>query len=91
MSNSDLPPDGHPAADMPSWNEKLARPIRDRVDNVTMLTREDARRYIQAIPAQRHMSMQWHVATRMLLAGTDAESVTVAIELALRYEGRLDQ
>ena len=76
---------------LPPWTEKLNRPIRDRVDDVTLHTCEDARRYIEAIPAQRPMSIQWHVAAQLLMHGADAEAVTGAIELALRYEGRLDE
>ena len=76
---------------LPPWTEKLNRPIRDRVDNVTLHTRDDARRYIEAIPAQRAMSIQWHVAIQLLLQGADAEAVTQAIKQALRYEGRLDE
>ena len=76
---------------LPPWTEKLNRPIWDRVDEVTLHTREDARRYIEAIPAQRAMSIQWHVAAQLLMQGADAAAVTRAIELALRYEGRLDE
>jgi hypothetical protein len=74
----------------PPWTEKLTRTIRDHVDDVTLHTREDAHRYIGGIPAQR-MSIQWHVAMKLLLAGADAEAVTQGIVLALRYEGRLDE
>ncbi len=35
--------------------------------------------------------LQWHVATKLLFEGADAEGLTHAIELALKYEGRLDE
>jgi hypothetical protein len=76
---------------LPPWTEKLTRTLRDRVDDVTLRTRDDVRRYIESIPAQRPMSIQWHVATKLLLAGADIEAVTQAVALALRYEGRLDE
>ena len=76
---------------LPPWTEKLTRTIRDRVDDVTLRTRDDVRRYIEAIPAQRSMSIQWHVAIKLLLGGADAEAVTQAVKLALQYEGRLDE
>jgi hypothetical protein len=36
------------------------------------------------------MTMQWHVARNLLMAGADAEAVTRAIELALKFETRWD-
>jgi hypothetical protein len=74
----------------PPWTESLTRPIRDRIDGVTLHTRDDARRYIEAIAVQRLLTMQWHVARNLLMAGADAEAVTRAIELALKFEARLD-
>jgi hypothetical protein len=74
----------------PRWSDKLARPIRDAVADVTLRTRHDARRYIEKLPKERGQSLHWHVAAKLLLEGADAEEVTQAIELALRYEGRLD-
>ena len=74
----------------PPWTESLTRPIRDRIDGVTLRTRDDARRYIEAIPLQRLMTMQWHVARNLLMAEADAEAVTRALELALKFEARLD-
>ena len=74
----------------PPWTESLTRPIRDRLDGVTLHTRDDARRYIEAIPLQRLMTMQWHVARNSLMAGAEAEAVTRAIELALKFETRWD-
>lgn len=59
---------------MPRWTDNLARTIRDRHDDVTLRTRNDARRYMAAL----------------LLDGADANTVTDAIELALMYEARLD-
>lgn len=75
----------------PAWTEKLARPIRDRVDDVTLHTRDDVRRYIEAIPLRRAMSIQWHAVITLLAQGADAEALTQAIKLALRYDGRLDE
>jgi hypothetical protein len=75
----------------PPWTETLARPIRDRIDGVTLRTRDDARGYIEAVPTERSMTMQWHVAWSLLMAGADAEAVTCAIELALKFEARLDE
>src|SRR5262245_56498284 len=80
----------HPTM-QPPWTETLARPVRERIDGVTLCTRDDARRYIEAIPSQRAMTMQWHVAWSLLMAGADAEAVTRAIEVALKFESRLDE
>lgn len=79
-----------PATMPPPWTESLTRPVRDRIDRVTLHTRDDARRYIEEIPLQRLMTMQWHVARNLLMASADAEAVTRAIELALKFEARLD-
>ena len=73
-----------------SETDKLARPIRDTVDTVTLRTRDDARHYLAALPDQRARRAQWQAAARLLLDGADAEAVTRAIELALFYEARLD-
>jgi hypothetical protein len=74
----------------PPWTESLTRPVRDRIDGVTLHTRDDARQYIEAIAVRRLLTMQWHVARNLLMAGADAEAVTRAIELALKFESRLD-
>ena len=74
----------------PRWTDKLTRPVRDAVANVTLHTRDDARRYIESIAEERDLSIQWHVATKLLLENSDPEDLTQAIELALRYEGRFD-
>ena len=74
----------------PRWTDKLARPVRDAVDDVTILTRADARTYLTELPEGRARSAQWQVAARLLLEGEQADSVTRAIELALMYEARLD-
>ena len=74
---------------MPCWTEKLSRPVRDRVDGVELRTRDDARRYITALPEQRAKRRQWEAAAQLLLDGADAETVTRKIEIALRYEARL--
>lgn len=75
----------------PPWNESLARPIREHIDGIILRTREDARRYIEAISAQRLMTMPWHIARNLLMAGADAEAVTRAIEMALKFEERLGE
>ena len=72
----------------PFWTEHLTRAIHDAIDGVTLVTRDDALRYIQAIPAQRLMTMQWYIAKNLLMAGSALEAVTRAIELALKFEGR---
>jgi hypothetical protein len=74
----------------PRWSEKLARPVRDARDDVTLRTRDDARRYMTALPNDRARRAQWQAAARLLLDGADAEPLTCAIELALMYEARLD-
>ena len=75
----------------PRWTDELARPIRDAVANLTLRTRYDARRYVEKLPKERGSILQWHVATKLLFEGADAEGLTHAIELALKYEGRLDE
>lgn len=74
----------------PRWSDKLARTVRDAIDNVTLRTRDDARHYMAALPEQRERYSQWQIAARLLLDGADAEAVTEAIELALLYDARLD-
>jgi hypothetical protein len=74
----------------PRWTDKLARTVRDAVDDVTMRTRSDARSYIVELPPRRAQSAQWQNTMRPLLSGADAEAVTKAVELALLYEARLD-
>jgi len=75
---------------MPRWTDKLARPVRDTIDDLTIKTRSDARSYIVNLPPSRARSAQWENVMRLLLAGADAEAVTRAVELALMYEARLD-
>jgi hypothetical protein len=74
---------------MPSWRDKLARPVRDSVDDVTLRTRADARAYMVKLPPRRASRAQWQAAARALLEEADAERVTSALELALLYEARL--
>jgi hypothetical protein len=64
----------------PSWSDKLTRPIRDTVDDVTIHTRDDARSYMTALPDQRARKSQWQAAARLLLEG--AEAVIKASPLA---------
>lgn len=80
---------GLPPMTFPSWTENLSRAVLDSIDGVALCTRDDARRYIDTISPQRLMTMQWHIARNLLMAGADAEPVTRAIELALKFEGRL--
>jgi hypothetical protein len=54
-----------------------------------MNTRDDARRYILALPAARQARNAWQHATRLLLDGADAAEVTRQLELALLLDGRL--
>jgi hypothetical protein len=74
----------------PRWSDKLARTVRDTVDDVTLRTRSDARRYMTILPERRALNSQWQIAAPLLLDGADAETVTNAIELALLFDGRLD-
>jgi hypothetical protein len=74
----------------PRWSDKLARPVRDAVDDVTFRTRSDARRYMTKLPERRALYSQWQIAARLLLDGTDAGAVTDALETALLFDGRLD-
>lgn len=39
------------------WTDKLTRPVRDAVANVTLHTREDARRHIQRIAVERGLKV----------------------------------
>ena len=71
---------------MPAWSDKLAREVRDRQGDVTLRTRDDARRYMTALPERRAGRSQWQTAARLLLEQADANPVTEAIELALFYE-----
>ena len=75
---------------MPQWSDKLARPVRDRVGDVTMRTRDDARHYMAELEERRAITTQWQIAARLLLEGAGAEVVTSAIELALFHDARLD-
>lgn len=75
---------------MPKWTDRLARTVRDSVDDVTLRTRDDARHYIAKLPEKRANKSQWQIAAGLLLDGADAEAVTSAIELALLFDGRLD-
>lgn len=72
------------------WSDKLARPVRDAVDDVTLKTRADARRYMTTLPERRALYSQWQIAAKSLLDGNDAETVTTALETALMFDGRLD-
>jgi hypothetical protein len=74
----------------PRWTDKLARTVRDTVDDLTIKTRSDARSYIIHLRPSRAQSAQWQNVMRLLFAGADAEAVTRAVELALMYEARLD-
>jgi hypothetical protein len=74
----------------PRWSDKLARPVRDAVDDVTLRTRSDARRYMTKLPERRALYSQWQIAARLLLDGTDAGAVTDPLETALLFDGRLD-
>jgi len=38
---------------MPHWTDKLARPVRDTVDDVTLRTLDDARHYMAELPDER--------------------------------------
>jgi hypothetical protein len=42
------------------------------------------------LPEQRARKSQWQIAAKRLLQGDGSEAVTVAVELALFYEARLD-
>lgn len=75
---------------MPQWKDKLARTVRDSVDDVTLRTRDDARRYLAKMPERRALNSQWQIAAGLLLDEADADAVTNAIELALLFDGRLD-
>ena len=74
----------------PPFAQRLTRPIRDRIDGVTLRTRSDALRYIERIASQRPMTMPWHIARNLLRSASSAEAVTGAVELALKFEGRLE-
>ena len=63
---------------MPTWSDKLAHPVQDKADNVTLRTRDDARHYMAALPTQRAMRAQWQAAAQLPLEGADAEAVTRA-------------
>ena len=67
----------------PRWSEKLARPVRDVVDDVTLRTRDDARSYMTALPESRARCKQWQAAARLLLEGADVEAIPSQLELAL--------
>jgi hypothetical protein len=73
---------------VPAWTDRLSHPVRDR-DGKVISTREDARRYILALPASRQIRNAWQHATRLLLDGADAAEVTRQLELALLLDGRL--
>lgn len=75
---------------MPRWSDKLARPVRDATDNVTLNTRSDARCYMTKLPERRALYSQWQIAARLLLDDADAGTITDAIETALLFDGRLD-
>jgi hypothetical protein len=47
---------------MPKWTDKLARPVRDAVDDVTLHTRDQARHYMAALPEKRASKSQWQIA-----------------------------
>jgi hypothetical protein len=74
---------------MPRWS-KLTRIVRDKTDDVTLRTRDDAQNYMLALSRYRERSSQWQAAARAILEGGDAERVTRAIEGALFFEARLD-
>jgi hypothetical protein len=65
----------------PCWSERLTQPVRDRLDDVTISARNDARHYMTALPEARARSGQR--AAQLLLDGANAEAVTTAIELAM--------
>jgi hypothetical protein len=41
---------------MPKWTDRLARKVRDSIDDVTLETRDDARHYMAALPEQARSS-----------------------------------
>jgi hypothetical protein len=73
---------------MPRWTDKLARPVRDKAGS-TIVTRAQARDYILALPDRRQQRQSWQHATKLLLEGADAETVTKQIEYALMLDGAL--
>ena len=72
----------------PRWTDKLARPIRDKAGAV-IKTRDDARRYMAALPSDRALRQSWQHAAKLLLDGASAEEVTRQIEYAMLLDGTL--
>jgi hypothetical protein len=66
-------------AKKPNWSSKLARVIRDR-HGTSIATRDDARRYILALPKLRQERATWQHAARLLMEGASAAKVTEQIE-----------
>lgn len=75
-------------ARLPRWTDNLTRIVRDRSGN-TIETRDDARRYILALPEFRQRRVTWQHAARLLVDGASADAVTSQIETALFADGDL--
>jgi hypothetical protein len=56
--------------DVVSWNERLDRPI-DLPDGKTLLTLEDARRYILKLPKSELETVAWQVAIEALVIAAE--------------------
>jgi hypothetical protein len=72
----------------PYLSQKLTRPIPTK-DGGTLRTVLDARTYVLALSEDREMRQQWQRACELLLAEADVGALSIQIELALFYDGRL--
>ena len=59
--------------DVVSWDERLDRPI-DLPDGKTLLTLEDARRYILNLPKPELETVAWQVAIEALVIAAEKRS-----------------
>ena len=76
------------------WNRPLSRPLLV-VHGRTLHTLSDVRARILALSPQQRACLAWRHVTVLLVAAAraeiaDADQLTIAVEMALRLEGRLD-
>src|SRR5207302_7690751 len=86
-----------PVKSIPSehWNRRLSRPLLV-VHGTTLRTLSDVRAQILRLSPRQQAGFVWRHVTVLLMAAasaevTDAEQLTIAVEMALRLDGGLER
>src|SRR5262245_21017257 len=79
-----------PAVSRAYLSRKLTRPLVTK-DGGTLRTVLDARAYMLGLSKGRERSARWQRAAQLLLAKADVGAVSRQLELALLYDGKLDE